>query len=207
MEKTVLTKTLKNYYKAKTKPELVTLSSAQYVSIRGKGDPNEQPFSNRVQALYTVAFGLKFIYKQQGLDFTVPKLEALWWFDIDKYKPATLAEAPKMIPRSEWEYRLLIQMPSFVSSKSLGEASENAIREKKLALAVEVEWYKMAGGRAVQMLHTGPFDKEPETLEQMETFIRENGLQKNRLHHEIYLSDFRLTAPENFKTILREPIK
>ncbi|RXK83891.1 GyrI-like domain-containing protein [Filimonas effusa] len=207
MEKTVLTKTLKNYYKAKSKPELVTLGSAQYVSIRGKGDPNEVPFSNKVQALYTVAFGLKFIYKEQDLDFVVPKLEGLWWFDIEKYGQVNLAEAPNAVPRSEWEYRLLIQMPSFVSVRSLREAVDNAVHEKGIKLAAEVEWYKMAGGRFVQMLHTGPFNTEPETLKQIECYMRENGLQKNRLHHEIYLSDFRLTAPENFKTILREPIK
>jgi hypothetical protein len=38
-------------------------------------------------------------------------------------------------------------------------------------------------------------------------FIKEKGLKRNGLHHEIYLSDFRKTSPEKLRTILREPVK
>jgi hypothetical protein len=57
------------------------------------------------------------------------------------------------------------------------------------------------------MLHTGPFDNEPETLAKLNDFITANALGRNGLHHEIYLSDFRKTPPEKLKTILREPVK
>jgi hypothetical protein len=65
----------------------------------------------------------------------------------------------------------------------------------------------MTEGKCVQMLHTGPYTTEPETLLQMNVFIKSNKLGKNGLHHEIYLSDFRTTAPEKLKTILREPVR
>lgn len=207
MEKTDLTKTCKNYYKASTKPELVTIEEARYLSLKGKGDPNELPFTHRVQALYSTAYALKFKCKETGNDFTVPKLEALWWFDIEKFGIPSLAEAPKVIPRSHWEYRLLIRMPDFVTIKDMKAAIENVVQSKNITLAKEVEWYRMQEGKCVQMLHIGPFSKEPESLLKMEAFMEEKGLKKNRLHHEIYLSDFRLTAPDRLKTILREPVK
>ena len=40
------------------------------------------------------------------------------------------------------------------------------------------------------------FDKEPETLQIMADYMSERRMQKNGVHHEIYLSDFRKTAPE-----------
>ncbi len=54
-------------------------------------------------------------------------------------------------------------------------------------------------------MHIGPFSEEPATLQKLNQFMQEKGMLKNGLHHEIYLSDFRTTAPEKLKTILREP--
>ena len=54
------------------------------------------------------------------------------------------------------------------------------------------------------MLHVGPFDDEPASFEQMEAFCKEEGLTRlSKDHREIYLSDFRKTAPEKLKTVLR----
>lgn len=45
----------------------------------------------------------------------------------------------------------------------------------------------------------------------MDEYLAQNGyandLTAERLHHEIYLSDPRKTAPEKRKTVLRHPIK
>ncbi len=66
---------------------------------------------------------------------------------------------------------------------------------------------QMTEGKSVQMFHTGPFANEPETLQKMMEFIPLHKLERNGLHHEIYLSDFRKTVPEKLRTILREPVK
>lgn len=59
-------------------------------------------------------------------------------------------------------------------------------------------------------MHFGAFDDEPATVEIMDTYLQENGyendLSKDRLHHEIYLSDARKVAPEKWKTVIRHPI-
>ncbi len=65
----------------------------------------------------------------------------------------------------------------------------------------------MHEGKCVQMLHIGPFEKEPESLAIMMAFSEQEGLAQNGLHHEIYLSDFRKSTPDKYKTILREPVR
>lgn len=207
MEKLDLTKKYKTYYSAKAQPEIVTIEPAQFISITGKGDPSGKEFAEHVEALYSVAYTIKFNFKARQKDFVVSKLEGLWWFDEKKYRGLSVSEAPQKIPRKEWEYRLLLRMPDFVRQTDLKEAVNTVLTKKQMEQAREIIFYEMEEGRAIQVLHVGPFDREPETLKRVEEFIRSNKLEKNGLHHEIYLSDFRKTAPSRLKTILREPVK
>lgn len=207
MSKLDLTKTDKTYYKAKTTPEILQIEKTNYISITGKGDPSGKEFSEKIQALYGTAYILKFMLKAVNNDFVVPKLEALWSFDTEKYAAISMDEAPLKIPRSEWNYRIMIRMPDFVTKKQTEEVINTAINKKQIELAKSIEFYEMAEGKVIQILHIGPFEDEPQTLKKIQEFSIENNLQQNGLHHEIYLSDFRKTAPEKLKTLLREPVK
>jgi hypothetical protein len=207
MNKLDLTKEYKSYFTAKTKPELVTIEEAHFISITGKGDPSAPAFTADIESLYSTAYTIKFMYKSQNKDFTVSKLEGLWWFDENKFPGKNIKTAATEVPRSEWEYRLLIRMPLFVSANDIATAKETVIKKKGLTLVNRIEYLTMQEGKCVQMLHVGPFSTEPESLLQIGAFIEENKLSRNGLHHEIYLSDFRKTAPEKLKTILREPVK
>jgi hypothetical protein len=62
-------------------------------------------------------------------------------------------------------------------------------------------------GLCIQTMHIGPYKNEPATIERMEAFAAANGYALHGLHHEIYLSDPRRTAPERLKTVLRHPVK
>ncbi|MBC9796949.1 GyrI-like domain-containing protein [Sinomicrobium weinanense] len=207
MEKLNLTKAHKKYYTAKGKPEIVEIGPVQYLSITGKGDPSAPEFTERIQALYPIAYTIKFMFKKQDRDFVVPKLEGLWWYDERKFPKLTPASTPTEVPREEWFYRLLIRMPDYVSEKETKEAIISVLSKKGPSIARDVHLFRMHEGKCVQMLHTGPFSSEPKTLQQIISFIREHNLKKNGHHHEIYLSDFRKTPPERLKTILREPVK
>ncbi|WP_207515357.1 GyrI-like domain-containing protein [Longitalea luteola] len=207
MSKLDLTKTYKTYFTAKTTPELVTIEPAQFISLAGKGDPSAPAFAKNIEALYSTAYTIKFMYKAQNSDFVVSKLEGLWWFDENKFKGTSIETAPTGIPRSEWEYRLLIRMPAFVTAEDIDTAKEKVKTKKDLPLVDQVSFFTMAEGKCIQILHVGPFSTEPETLKRIAEFSAANKLAKNGLHHEIYLSDFRKTAPEKLKTILREPVK
>lgn len=207
MEKIDLAKLHKAYYTAKPQPELVTIEAADFLSITGKGDPSSAEYAETIQALYATAYAVKFMYKADNKDFTVAKLEGLWWFDNAQYGNVSMEDAPLKIPRSEWEYRMLIRMPDFVTEGAISDAKQQVINKKGIALANTVELFAMNEGLCIQMLHVGPFNTEPESLQQIKEFSVANRLLKNGLHHEIYLSDFRKTAPEKLKTILREPVK
>ncbi len=207
MEKLDLGKQYKAYYTATTKPALVQIEAAKYLSIVGKGDPSGTEYADNLQALYATAYGIKFWYKAQKQDFVVAKLEGLWWFDEAKYKDIPMADSPTQIPRSEWHYRMLIRLPEYVTIEAIQQIADEVATKKQITLAKKVELYEMEEGKCIQMLHIGPFDKEPESLKQIMRFSEAHQLVRNGLHHEIYLSDFRKTAPEKLKTILREPVK
>ncbi|MBB6272320.1 hypothetical protein HDF26_002777 [Pedobacter cryoconitis] len=194
MEKLDLTKLFKTYYSAGKAPALLGMGRAKYIAISGIGDPNEQHFADKVQALYATAFTIKFLHKSIRQDFVVSKLEGLWEMD-------------ESAPRTQWKYRLLIRIPEYIKQESLCTAIEHVVSGKQLLLAKEVELYTMPEKDVVQVMHTGPFSTETKTIKQLHDFIAQKGLQKTGLHHEIYLSDFRTTPPEKFKTILRQPVE
>lgn len=60
-------------------------------------------------------------------------------------------------------------------------------------------------------MHVGSYDNEPVAISAMRAFAETQGyevdLSDTRLHHEIYLSDPRKSAPEKLKTVIRIPIK
>ncbi|KQC02469.1 GyrI-like domain-containing protein [Pedobacter sp. Hv1] len=207
MQKLDLTKQYKAYYRATNQPELLEIEKAHFLSITGKGDPSEQQYADKLKALYATAYTLKFKYKAMDKDFVVAKLEGLWSFDEQHYQNISITTAPTLIPRSEWNYRMMIRMPEFVSQEQLDQAVQNVITKKQIDMANEVELFTLNEGKVVQILHIGPFSTEPETLIKLQDFCIKEGLQKNGLHHEIYLSDFNKTAPDQLRTILREPVK
>ncbi|MCK4303043.1 MAG: GyrI-like domain-containing protein [Candidatus Eisenbacteria sp.] len=57
------------------------------------------------------------------------------------------------------------------------------------------------------MLHVGPYERQKETVTQMQAMMEEAGLKPRGPHHEVYLSDPRRVAPEKLRTILRQPVR
>ncbi len=206
MAKLDLKKSLKSYYTAGSTPEIVNLPRAQYISIAGKGDPDGDTFKEHISLLYPVAYHIKFKYKALDKDFVVPPLEGQWWFDENKYALVLMKDAPTEIPRSEWEYRLMIRMPVFVNKEAFEIALKETANKKALKGLEKLKWFEMEEGKSLQILHKGPFQTEPESLEKLTRYMLEHDLKRSGLHHEIYLSDFRKTAAEKLKTILREPV-
>ena len=194
-----LTKEYKTYYTAKTTPEIVEIEEGKFLTIEGKGAPGGKEFQAKVGALYSLAYGIKMLMKKEGKDFTVAKLEGLWWVDSDKpyYE----------VPREEWCWKLLIRQPEFIISEIIEKARQEVIKKKKLELVNGVNFEKIKEGKCVQILHIGPYSTEPESLEKMYNLMKEKGLVYNGFHHEIYISDPRKVAPEKMKTILRQPVK
>jgi hypothetical protein len=200
-----LTKTEKPYYSASATPQRITVPAAQFLTISGKGDPNGEAFAAATQALYTAAYSVKALYKPQQ-DFTVCKLEGLWWVDETRWQ-IDGHQSALQVPREEWQWQLLIRMPAFVTAARAHQAIQAAIAKKQLPLLQKVTLINFEEGDCIQVMHTGPYSAEPATLQLLEDFMAEHQLQWNGKHHEIYLSDPRKSAPEKMKTILRQPVK
>lgn len=194
-----MAKEFKAYYTAKINPEFVEFKDVQFLTILGKGEPGGDEFSSKVEAMYSLAYGVKNICKKQERDFTVPKLEGLWW--VESNMPAL------EVPREEWRWKLLIRMPDFVSLDTVEKAKEDVFKKKGIELIKEIKLKEINEGKCVQVLHIGPYSTEPETIEKMRDFMNKNDLVENGLHHEIYLSDPRKVMLEKMKTILRQPVK
>ncbi len=194
-----LTKEYKTYYIAKPTPEIVEIEEGKFLTIEGKGAPGGDEFQAKVSALYSLAYGIKMLMKKEGKDFTVAKLEGLWW--VDSGKPW------HEVPREEWRWKLLIRQPDFVTEEIVEKAREEIMKKKKLEMVNEVKFEKMKEDKCIQTLHIGPYSTEPESLEKMYELMKEKGLVYNGFHHEICLSEPRKAPDEKLKTILRQPVR
>ena len=104
----------------------------------------------------------------------------------------------------------VIRLPDFITKKDFDWAVDTASKKKKMDCS-SAEFLSIEEGLCVQIMHIGAFDNEPETVQKIDNFIKENGLQNDigigRKHHEIYLSDPRKCNRTKMKTVLRIPIK
>lgn len=187
-------------YVAKQEPDLVDVGPATYLTITGRGEPGGAEFGKKVGALYNMAFTVKMQSKAAGLDYTVCKLEGLWWGTNQQHDFQDQ-------PRESWNWKLLIRTPLFITPDHLAAAQEQLIKKGKSAEVAEVELTQIEEGQCVQVLHVGPYSTESKTIADMTDFAKDRGLTRNGLHHEIYLSDPNKTEPEKMRTILRQPVK
>lgn len=195
----------KSLYSVKQMPILVEVPKQKFISIDGNGNPNEADFSNRITALYSLAYSIKMMYKNAMksnssvdiTDFTVYPLEGLW-----KKLNQTVLDKSKL------EYTLMIKQPDFITQEMFTTAMESVKKKKPNVLYEEISFREIEGGKAVQMLHIGSYDNEPRTFEQMDDFTRKFALTRiGDFHREIYLSNKNRTSEDKQKTILRYLVK
>ena len=202
-------KEYKEFYLPPERPEIVTVPRANYIALRGRGDPNEPDgdYQRAIGVLYAVAYTLKMSYKTDHridgfFEYVVPPLEGFWWQEgvnsMDYGNKAAL------------QWLSVIRLPDFVTKADFDWAVETAGRKKKLDCS-GAEFLTVEEGLCVQILHVGPFDDEPRSVALMDEYLRENGYENDfsaeRMHHEIYLSDARKVAPEKWRTVIRHPIR
>ena len=202
-------KEYKAYYLPKNKPEIVQVPSANYIAVRGKGDPNDKggAYQQAVGVLYAIAYTLKMSYKtdyriEGFFDYVVPPLEGFWWQEN--------VDGIDYSDKSTFCWLSVIRLPDFIAKKDFDWAVETAAKKKKLDCS-KAEFLTIDEGLCVQIMHIGPFDDEPTTVAIMDRYLEENGYENDfsdsRLHHEIYLSDARKVAPEKWRTVIRHPIR
>ncbi|MFD6445508.1 GyrI-like domain-containing protein [Promicromonospora sp. NPDC060204] len=202
-DKTDLKKTLDAYRAKRDQFRIVDVPDLHYLMIDGHGDPNSSPaFTEAVEALYPVAYTLKFASKRElGRDYVVMPLEGQWWAE-------DMAAFTTARDKSRWDWTLLIMVPDWTTQEAFAAAVEQVRAKGGPARLGDVRLETLSEGRCVQTLHVGPFDAEAGRLARMhDEFIPAHGLRRAGRHHEIYLSDFRRVAPEKQRTILRQPVE
>ena len=202
-------KEYKEFYMPKNKPEVVSVPKANYIAVRGKGDPNEEggAYQQAISVLYAVAYTLKMSYKTDHkiegfFEYAVPPLEGFWWQDG--------REETDYTDKGSFQWISVIRLPDFVTQEDFKWAAETASKKKKID-CTSAEFLTIEEGLCVQIMHLGPFDEEAASVALMDAYIHKcgyaNDLTETRRHHEIYLSDARKVAPEKWKTVIRHPIK
>jgi len=202
MKKIDFKKQYKSLYQPSAKAVVeVEAPAFQFLMIDGIGDPNDSPgYGAAVEALFSLAYTLKFMVKKGPLDidYGVMPLEGLWWADD--------MNAFVSNRRDQWRWTMMIMQPEFISTAMVDEAMATVRKKKGLSLdGLRLETF--AEGRCAQILHLGPFSEEGPTIERVHDFIKAGGRQLRGKHHEIYLSDIRLAAPEKWKTVIRQPLQ
>jgi len=183
--------------------EIVTVAPAQFLMIDGHGDPNTAPeYADALATLYPVAYGLKFLSKNEiGRDYTVMPLEALWWAD-------DLETFTSGRDKSQWDWTVMNLIPDWLTAAHLDVVRDRVARKSSAPVLDRLRLEPFAEGLCVQTLHLGPYDAEGPVLERLHhDVVPDHGLRLRGKHHEIYLSDARRTAPEKLRTILRQPVE
>ena len=202
-------KEYKEFYLPPRKPGLIEVPEMNYIAVRGRGDPNEPEgeYKAAMGLLYAIAFTIKMSYKgahkiEGYFPYVVPPLEGLW----QQEGSGEIDFAHK----ERFQWLSMIRLPEFVTREEFDWAVREAT-EKKAQDFSKVEFFTYDEGLCVQCMHTGSYDDEPATITQMYEYMQAHALAPDmgtaRLHHEIYLSDPRRTAPERLRTVIRLPVK
>ena len=202
-------KEYKEFYLPPRQPQIIEIPYMNFLAIRGKGDPNQEggAYKASIRLLYGMAYTIKMskkgTHKMDGyFDYVVPPLEGFWWQNGVHGIDYTCKEA--------FHWVSLIRLPEFVTKEEFHWEVEEATVKKGMDFS-KVEFLSYEEGLCVQCMHIGPYDNEPETVQNMERYIEKQGyeldISNQRYHHEIYLSDVRKCKPENLKTVIRQPVK
>ena len=143
-------KEYKEFYMPKDKPEIVTVPSANYIAVRGKGNPNDEggEYKKEVGILYAVAYTIKMSYKgtykiDGFFEYVVPPLEGFWWQEN--------VEGVDYSDKSSFNWISVIRLPDFVKKEDFDWAVQEASRKKKLDCS-PAEYLTINEGLCVQIM-------------------------------------------------------
>lgn len=193
-------KDFKHLYLPKPRPEILEIPKMSFFMLSGSGDPNQEEFSQGVEALYSLSYAIRMSYKRDDVpagyyEYTVFPLEGVWDL-LDRSKPPT--------DKSNLKYTIMIRQPDFVTVQVFEKFLQLTKQKKSNSLLDKVRFEYMEDGLSCQMMHLGSFDSEPQSFAQMEKFCHDEGLLRtSKIHREIYISDPRKTTPDKLRTVLR----
>ena len=117
-------------HRAGDRPEIVTVPPANYIAVRGRGDPNtiDGAYQRALAVLYALAYTLKTSPRRGRaipgfFDYVVPPLEGFWWQEgVDGFDYSD---------KSTFHWISVIRLPDFVTKGDFDWAVAEAARKKK----------------------------------------------------------------------------
>lgn len=190
----------KEIYGVKAKPCVIDIPAQKYIILFGKGNPNDEIFSDKVAALFSMAYKMKMAYKalaeknNEITDYTVYPLEGIW----------SMASKKGCLVKEKLQYRIMIRQPDFITREMFDNTLAVVRARKNIPYLTDISFETICDGRCVQVLHKGAFDDEPASFEIMDRYCMEHGYKRmGKEHREIYLNNANRTEKANLKTILR----
>lgn len=223
-------KEYKDLYLPKAKPTLIDVPAMSFLAVAGAGNPNDEngSYAEAVALLYGISFTVKMAkmgsWQPEGyFDYVVPPLEGLWFGE-------GTFDGRRIVDKDAFQWVSLIRQPDFVTPDVFTWATGEVSKKKPNLDTTRIKLVRFAEGTCAQVMHHGPYDDEPATVEALGAFIHkqgsveditepasaealmnaldaQGGIPSLRLHHEIYLGDPRRTRPENLKTVIRHPVR
>ena len=192
---------------------LLDLPVRRLLAVDGLGQPRGIVFTESADALREVMHLIAARHRAESHERgPSAHLEALWWVGEPgtEHGSATtrLDRARQSAPAESLRWRLMLEIPGTVSDDEVHEAIERARTERHDRLGLDrIELGRLDEGRCAQILHVGDPAAESTTLERLESGVTREGYRLLGPHHEIYLSDIRLTEPGHWRLIIRYPVE
>lgn len=195
MERLALKQDWAALYTARRKPDVITVPARRAIAIAETDPPGAETMGPIFATLYPVAYTLKFaIRAEQSVDYPVLPPEAIF----------RVADFTK---DEGWRWSAAIAVPDIVDAASVRSAVR-ATRERhpETPLLDRVKLTTLPGGMYARIMHVGAYDQEQPSVDQLQAFIREQGLRAGRFQIEVYLSDPARVPPERTRTVIRVPV-
>ena len=118
-------KEYKEFYLPLVTPTIVDVPSANYIAVRGVGNPNDEDseYKASIELLYGIAYTIKMSKKgdrqiEGYFDFVVPPLEGLWWSEKGEVNYAH---------KEDFHFISMIRLPDFVTKADASNACTLAL--------------------------------------------------------------------------------
>ena len=174
-----LRRDLKHLYLASAKtPAVVEVPLMRFLAIDGAGQPGAEAFQNALQALFTLAYSVRFAAKKQlGLEYPVMALEGVYW-NADG-GPLGPDDPPEKLA---WTLQIMLpeQVPDGFVEQTRAEAATKGKGGPRLA---DVALRRCDEGTCVQFMHVGPYDAEAASIQRLTDFATEHGYEISGPHH------------------------
>jgi hypothetical protein len=202
----------KDLYLPPDKPVIIDVPQITCIAVDGSGNPNTSPaYKNAMEVLYGLSYTIK-MSKMNGthpngyFKYVVPPLEGFWSLEDSVY----VCDGSLIPDKNKFIWTSFIRQPLFVTPAVFEHAKEILVKKKPDIDLSAAKLMTFTEGLCVQIMHTGPYDTEPEDIRRMDDFAAANGYKTDisikRRHHEIYLGDPRRTKPDKLRTVIRHPV-